>query len=113
MRRRLFTFCSALSLLLCVAACVLWARSYRGYRVADRVPVRLAGEPWRLLSIDGWVVLDNQPLVAGAYEAGRAWVGEGPRRTEKATGATPSPDAAPRAGGRPPPVPDPHPRPFP
>jgi hypothetical protein len=27
-RRRLFTLCSALSLLLCVAVCVLWARSY-------------------------------------------------------------------------------------
>ena len=28
-RRRLFTFLSALSLLLCVAVCVLWVRSYR------------------------------------------------------------------------------------
>jgi hypothetical protein len=27
--RHLFTFCSAVSLLLCVATCVLWARSYR------------------------------------------------------------------------------------
>jgi hypothetical protein len=27
--RHLFTLCSAVSLLLCVAACVLWARSYR------------------------------------------------------------------------------------
>ena len=27
-RRRLFTLCSALSLLLCVAVCVLWVRSY-------------------------------------------------------------------------------------
>jgi hypothetical protein len=27
-RRRLFTFCSAVSLLLCVAVCVLWVRSY-------------------------------------------------------------------------------------
>ena len=29
MRRRLFTLCSALSLLLCAAVVVLWARSYR------------------------------------------------------------------------------------
>src|SRR3954466_35728 len=28
-RRRLFTFLSAVSLLLCVAACLFWARSYR------------------------------------------------------------------------------------
>jgi hypothetical protein len=28
--RRLFTSCSAVSLLLCVAVCVLWVRSYRG-----------------------------------------------------------------------------------
>ena len=28
MRRRLFTLCTALSLLLCVAVCVLWVRSY-------------------------------------------------------------------------------------
>jgi hypothetical protein len=28
MRRHLFTLCSALSLLLCVAVCVLWAQSY-------------------------------------------------------------------------------------
>ena len=29
MKRRLFTLCSAFSLLLCVAVCVLWAGSYR------------------------------------------------------------------------------------
>jgi hypothetical protein len=34
MRRKLFTFCSALSLLLCVAVCMLWVRSRR---VADDV----------------------------------------------------------------------------
>jgi hypothetical protein len=31
MARRLFALCSALSLLLCVAACVLWVRSYWAY----------------------------------------------------------------------------------
>ena len=31
MRRRLFNFFSAASLLLCVAVCVLWVRSYRRF----------------------------------------------------------------------------------
>ncbi len=66
MRRRLFTLCSALSLLLCVAVCVLWARIYltdgdalqsnerrsvlfsvrglgMGYRTAEGVSARTAG----------------------------------------------------------------------
>src|SRR5687767_9332047 len=30
MRRKLFTLCSAVSLLLCAAVCVLWVRSYGG-----------------------------------------------------------------------------------
>jgi hypothetical protein len=34
MRRRLFTLLSALSLLLCVGACVMWARSYSPNRFA-------------------------------------------------------------------------------
>jgi hypothetical protein len=33
MLRRLFTFASALSLLLCVGACALWVRSYRRYDI--------------------------------------------------------------------------------
>ena len=43
--RRLFTLCSAVSLLLCVAVCVLWVRSYRARATSgDRADV---GEPWR------------------------------------------------------------------
>ena len=34
MTRRLFTLCSALSLLLCAAACVLWVRGYSEYDLA-------------------------------------------------------------------------------
>src|SRR5687768_14703719 len=40
--RRLFTLCSALSLLLCVAVCVLWVRSYW---VADKLDVYWGGRP--------------------------------------------------------------------
>src|SRR5687767_9569802 len=39
--RRLFTLCSAVSLLLCVAAYVLWVRSYRevdGFELSATVP---------------------------------------------------------------------------
>ena len=37
--RRLFTLCSAVSLLLCIATCVLWVHSYRtGIAVVRRVP---------------------------------------------------------------------------
>ncbi len=35
MLRRLFTFVSAVSLLLCVATCALWVRSYRKYDAAN------------------------------------------------------------------------------
>ena len=48
--RRLFTLCSAVSLLLCVAACVLWVRSYRA---TDSV--MLVGLGWRhsICSVSG------------------------------------------------------------
>ena len=39
MARRLFTLCSALSLLLCIAVCALWVRSYRH---GDKVGCRTA-----------------------------------------------------------------------
>ena len=49
MRRKLFTLCSALSLLLCVAVCVLWMQSYRvrdelvrsSYDDAPEIPLEL------------------------------------------------------------------------
>ena len=56
MRRRLLTLCSALSLLLCVAVCVLWVRSYgRADRVSrvvnrDRHTVRSDGGRLTLFS---------------------------------------------------------------
>jgi hypothetical protein len=38
--RHLFTLCSALSLLLCLAICVLWVRSYR---MTEQINWRNAG----------------------------------------------------------------------
>src|SRR5437867_1602435 len=50
--RHFFTFCSALSLLLCVAVCVPWARSYR---LTDQITWRCAGG-WRSVrSAHGYV----------------------------------------------------------
>ena len=43
--RRLFTLCSAVSLVLCVAACVLWVRSYRTMDNFGRYAVDPA-TPW-------------------------------------------------------------------
>jgi hypothetical protein len=45
MRRKLFTVCSALSLLLCVAVCVLWARE------GDSA-TRPAWNGWRQVYVD-------------------------------------------------------------
>ena len=55
MHRRLFTFVSFVSLVLCVATCVLWVRSYR---VNDQVLFARHGGPlWRLFTHDGgWMV---------------------------------------------------------
>jgi len=44
--RHCFTLCSALSLLLCIAICVLWVRSYR---ISEQVNWRNAGG-WRAVS---------------------------------------------------------------
>jgi hypothetical protein len=41
MTRKLFTFCSAMSLLLCLAVRLLWSRSYAGW-TAFGPPVRLS-----------------------------------------------------------------------
>jgi hypothetical protein len=56
--RRLFPLLSALSLLLCVATVVFWARSYRGK--ADAVRFESVG--WRLVSERGRLWVDNTPL---------------------------------------------------
>jgi hypothetical protein len=61
-RRRLFTLCSALSLLMCVAVCVLWVR---GYGLADQlVWQRADGALWGH-SAPGRIVL-------GRWQAGRS-----------------------------------------
>src|SRR5688572_13767308 len=67
--RYLSTLCTAASLLLCVAVCVLWAGTYAGRDVAV---VQFAGEPWHLGFERGWLVMDNTPVVAAATEALRA-----------------------------------------
>jgi hypothetical protein len=70
MIRRLFTLLSAASLLLCVATCVLWVRSYRG---GDTLPVRFAGQPWRIATSEGWVQFDDRPRVMEANAALLEW----------------------------------------
>ena len=50
MKRRLLNFLTALSLLLCVAACVLWVRSRPG---EDVWLARRGGQMWWLASADG------------------------------------------------------------
>src|SRR5687767_13202990 len=75
--RYLFNGLAALSLVLCVVVCVLWVRSYR---VDDVAPVRFAGEPWQLVSVRGWLILDNWPVVDAGMEAGKKnselWIAE-------------------------------------
>ena len=68
--RRLFTVCSGLSLLLCVAVCLLYVGTYAGGNVAV---VQFAGEPWRVGFSRGWLEMDNAPVVAAATRAGRAY----------------------------------------
>ena len=67
--RNPFTLCSVASLLLCVAVCVLWGRTYAG---RDAATVQFAGDPWRLRLARGWVVMDNTPVVTAATRARRA-----------------------------------------
>jgi hypothetical protein len=53
-RRRLLPFCSFLSLLLAVAACALWVRSYRRYDFYQRtVPDGIVTHRWDVLSYNG------------------------------------------------------------
>ena len=63
-RRRLFTLLSALSLLLCIAVCVLWVRSYR---TVDMLHVRTAGRISHVSPYGGslwlgtWLRRDHDP----------------------------------------------------
>jgi hypothetical protein len=58
MRRKLFTFTATLSLLLCVAACVLWVRSYR---VVDIYQNHRAGRYRQIVSSWGLLYLELGP----------------------------------------------------
>ena len=69
--RHLFTFCSAVSLLLCVAVCLLWAATYLSGRAYTHRSV-LDPRPgvWQVSSFGGWVTL-RVPR-ATTYEQNRA-----------------------------------------
>jgi hypothetical protein len=58
MIRRLFTFASALSLLLCVVTVVLWVRSYGN---SDTHEFNHSGARWEVVSDRGKLVLDDEP----------------------------------------------------
>jgi hypothetical protein len=78
MPRRLFTLLSALSLLLCAAAVVLWVRSRR---LTDAVEFQRGGVRWRVASEAGRLRLDNEPqrrfdLAAFDREHDRLWLEE-------------------------------------
>lgn len=60
MIRRLFTVLSALSLVLGVTTCVLWARSGS---TTDSVKFEKDGSQWRVASSSGHFFMDNQPQV--------------------------------------------------
>ena len=61
--RHAFTALSALSLLLCVAVCVLWVRSY--WR-NDWIAMPHSGDERRLVTARGWLVMDNNPALERA-----------------------------------------------
>src|SRR5688500_2756305 len=59
--RRLFTFCSALSLAVCVTVCVLWAASH----LYPRTWVN-GGHPgvrWEVRSAGGWVTVERHEVL--------------------------------------------------
>jgi hypothetical protein len=56
-KRRLFTILSALSLLLFVAVCVLWVRSYRNHWIGDQFPIGVGQHRWELRSQGGGLTL--------------------------------------------------------
>jgi hypothetical protein len=76
MKRRLFAILSAVSLLLCVATCGLWAWSYRdpmGYEV----DASFVG--WKMRSSDGWLALTGPAQLRSQAE--RRQRAEADRRT--------------------------------
>jgi len=73
--RHLFTFVSAVSLLLCVAVCVLWVRSVRNqgwvcfktYGPANCYAFTLGNYPGRLAFAIAWQRADAPPVKAGNW----------------------------------------------
>jgi hypothetical protein len=65
MLRRLFTILSALSLLLCVAAAVLWVRSYS---TKDFFEFTKDGQQWRADSHEGRLQIDNHPEIMAGFQ---------------------------------------------
>ena len=79
MLRRLFTFASAVSLVLCVATCVLWVRSRGG---TDAAEFGQAGTRWRVAAEHGRLKVDNVPEISAAKGASeRAIFGSSTRHT--------------------------------
>ena len=60
MRRRLFTFCSALSLLLCLATCGMWVRSYGR---DDSIERGFGDKSWRVSSHSGSVTIQSSEVL--------------------------------------------------
>jgi hypothetical protein len=73
--RRPFPFVSAASLLLCLIACVLWARSYRNHWAGDRLTFAAGPRPWEFRSEGGGLTLYRRDLApwffAGASTGGK------------------------------------------
>jgi hypothetical protein len=68
MRRRVLNFLTALSLLLCVAVCVLWVRSYR---LTDQLHRVSAGGFRGIGSASGYVVVQLNPGDTSGYSPAR------------------------------------------
>jgi hypothetical protein len=61
MSRKLFTLCSAVSLLLCAAVCGLWVSSYRA---RGTFHFERGGVRWETMPVRGLLVFDNRPQLA-------------------------------------------------
>jgi hypothetical protein len=69
MIRRLLTILSALSLLLCVATCVLWVRSYPAAR--DVASFTRGSDTCRVVAEHGSLVVFGPPSARGTADAAR------------------------------------------
>jgi hypothetical protein len=94
MKRRLLSLLTSLSLLLCVAACLAWLRSY-GTRTASEFVRR--GVRWEAVSERGWLSLSNEPQL---QEEARQWCAEYDRLLHDLTRQIGEHGAAMREAGR-------------